>query len=339
MDSLTQIVLGAGVGEAVLGKKIGNKAMLWGAIGGTIPDLDVVSQFFADEFIALSWHRGFSHSMIFFILVSPLLAWLMGKIYRKKPEATFKEWTIFFFMVTFTHALLDCFTSWGTQIFWPFPWRVRFNNIFVADFLYTLPFLACVIWCMFYDRKSKKRRKINNAGLIISSAYMVFTLGSKYVGYQDVKADLERRGVEYTNLSTRPTPLNSILWSATLETETDYMVGYKSILDKADSVQWNYIPKNWELLEPYEDDETVQLLLFLTQGNYAALPMEDGVRLLDLRFGQPEGAGSDDERFVFSYYIRNTENGVEITPAETPEPTPEEASESLNFLWERLKGI
>ncbi len=36
MDSLTQIVLGASVGEAVLGKKVGNKAILWGAIAGTL---------------------------------------------------------------------------------------------------------------------------------------------------------------------------------------------------------------------------------------------------------------------------------------------------------------
>ena len=42
MDSLSQLVLGAAVGEAVLGRKLGNKAILWGAIGGTIPDLDVL---------------------------------------------------------------------------------------------------------------------------------------------------------------------------------------------------------------------------------------------------------------------------------------------------------
>ena len=41
MDSLTQIVLGSACGEAVLGKKIGNKALLFGGIAGTIPDLDV----------------------------------------------------------------------------------------------------------------------------------------------------------------------------------------------------------------------------------------------------------------------------------------------------------
>ncbi|MCB0468978.1 MAG: metal-dependent hydrolase, partial [Aequorivita sp.] len=48
MDSVTQIVLGAAVGEAVLGKKIGNKAMALGAIAGTIPDLDVLSSHFTD---------------------------------------------------------------------------------------------------------------------------------------------------------------------------------------------------------------------------------------------------------------------------------------------------
>ena len=46
MDSLTQIVLGAAVGEAVLGKKIGNWAIFWGAIAGTVPDLDVFLSYF-----------------------------------------------------------------------------------------------------------------------------------------------------------------------------------------------------------------------------------------------------------------------------------------------------
>ena len=65
MDSLTQIILGAAVGEAVLGRKIGNKAMLYGAIAGTIPDLDVISSFFTDTVSALEIHRGFTHSIFF----------------------------------------------------------------------------------------------------------------------------------------------------------------------------------------------------------------------------------------------------------------------------------
>ena len=72
MDSITQIVLGAAVGEAVLGKKVGNKAMLWGAIAGTIPDLDVIVGKFFQPITALEMHRGFSHSIIFALLFSPV---------------------------------------------------------------------------------------------------------------------------------------------------------------------------------------------------------------------------------------------------------------------------
>ncbi|MBT8293638.1 MAG: metal-dependent hydrolase, partial [Eudoraea sp.] len=70
MDSLTQIVLGAAVGEASLGNKVGNKAMLYGAIAGTIPDLDIIANYFTDTITATEWHRGFSHSIMFCVLLS-----------------------------------------------------------------------------------------------------------------------------------------------------------------------------------------------------------------------------------------------------------------------------
>ena len=65
MDSISQLTLGAAVGEVVLGRKVGNKAILWGAIGGTIPDLDVLSAAFMDTIDQLIIHRGFSHSIFF----------------------------------------------------------------------------------------------------------------------------------------------------------------------------------------------------------------------------------------------------------------------------------
>lgn len=42
MDSITQAVLGAAIGERILGKRIGNKGAVLGAIVATIPDLDVL---------------------------------------------------------------------------------------------------------------------------------------------------------------------------------------------------------------------------------------------------------------------------------------------------------
>ena len=42
MDTVTQIALGAAVGEATLGRKVGKRAILWGGICGLFPDLDVL---------------------------------------------------------------------------------------------------------------------------------------------------------------------------------------------------------------------------------------------------------------------------------------------------------
>ncbi|MCB0619960.1 MAG: metal-dependent hydrolase [Saprospiraceae bacterium] len=82
MDSLTQITLGAAVGEAVLGRKAGNRAMLWGAVGGTIPDLDVFANFVTDEMTALAFHRGISHSFFFAVLAPFAFGWLTHRLYQ-----------------------------------------------------------------------------------------------------------------------------------------------------------------------------------------------------------------------------------------------------------------
>lgn len=87
MDSLTQLTLGAAVGEATLGKKVGNRAMLWGAIGGTVPDLDVFSNLVADEISALAFHRAITHSFVFAGIAPLLLGGLVYQLYKKEGTA------------------------------------------------------------------------------------------------------------------------------------------------------------------------------------------------------------------------------------------------------------
>ena len=43
MDSITHTVLGACLGQVLAGKKIGKKAMLWGAVANNIPDIDIIT--------------------------------------------------------------------------------------------------------------------------------------------------------------------------------------------------------------------------------------------------------------------------------------------------------
>ena len=224
MDSLTQIVLGAAVGEVVLGRKVGNKAMLWGAIAGTIPDLDVLVKLFTDDIVrANEVHRGFSHSILFCILFAPLFGWLVSKLY-KKDNTTWKDWSKLIFWGLFTHPLLDAFTTWGTQLFWPFTYKISFKNIFVVDPLYTVPFLICVIVAMFYKRKNPKRRKINLLGIYLSSGYMLITLWIKWYTYDVFQKSLNEQNITYSEIQTKPTPLNTILWNANIETKDAYLI-------------------------------------------------------------------------------------------------------------------
>ncbi len=195
MDSLTQIVLGAAVGEAVLGKKVGNKAMLWGAVAGTIPDLDVASKLFVDTVTANELHRGFSHSILFSILAAPLLGWLISKLYKNK-EADWKDWTKLMFLGLFTHPILDAFTTWGTQLFWPLDYKIAINNIFVVDPLYTVPFLVFVIIAMFYKRTHPKRKRYNRYGLYVSSSYLLITLMLQQSAKANFSTSLENQHIQ-----------------------------------------------------------------------------------------------------------------------------------------------
>jgi len=148
MDSITQIVLGAAVGEAVGGRKMGNKAPFWGAIAGTIPDLDVFFRFFYHPIDSALVHRGFSHSILFAVLCSPIFAYLVHLIYKRKFE--YSTWFWLFFLGIITHPMLDMFTNYGTQFLWPLDYRITFNTVFVIDPLYTIPFGLCLLVTLFF---------------------------------------------------------------------------------------------------------------------------------------------------------------------------------------------
>ena len=119
MDSITQAVLGAAIGEAVLGKKIGNKGAILGAAVATIPDLDVALYLFYDKFEMLSIHRGYSHSILFSIIGVFLIAYILQRIKWTDTVGYWRRW-IFTWLALFTHMLLDAFMAYGTQLFLPF---------------------------------------------------------------------------------------------------------------------------------------------------------------------------------------------------------------------------
>jgi len=331
MDSLTQIVLGAAVGEAVLGKKLGNKAMLYGGIAGTIPDLDIISSYFTDTVTAISIHRGFTHSIVFAILFAFIFGWIVSKyeIYKNT-----KRWFWLFFWVFFTHSILDSCTTWGTQVFWPFDFRVAFKTIFVIDPLYTVPFLVFLILAMFQNRTSKKRRFYNNAGLIISSAYLVFTFLLKWIAFNQFESALEKQHIDYSQLNTRPSPLNTILWSANVVTEDSYLLANYSFFDSK-PITFESYPKNHHLLGNLVENEKVKRMISISEGWYIMSQDNGNLYFNDLRFGllslEPKS-----KNFVFKYKIE-VDNLGELTFTEEPK-VGRDGKKLLSDLWGRLRG-
>lgn len=332
MDSLTQIVLGAAVGEAVLGKKVGNKAMLFGAIAGTIPDLDVLARFFTDNITTIEVHRGFSHSILFSVLFAPVFGWLVYKLLPNK-EATWKEWSWLFFWGLFTHPILDSFTTWGTQLFWPFETRLAFQNIFVIDPLYTLPFLIFLILALFQKRSSEKRRKFNRLGLFVSSGYLVITLLLKGIAYQKFTQALEVQQIAYTAIDTRPAPFNTILWSANIDTEDAYLIANYSFFDSK-PIQFDSYPKNHQLLGSLETNDKIQRLMKIAEGWFIISEEDQQLYFSDLRFGLMS-VDAKGENFAFKYQLTNEQGDIEIE--ENPKSVGD-AKVLMKALWDRIWG-
>jgi inner membrane protein len=381
MDSLTQIVLGAAVGEVAAGKKLGNRAMLWGAIGGTIPDLDVYLRFFTDPVSATEMHRGISHSLIFAVgmafalsfavrkyprallviflgiiaaypvlratsFVMPMLmlvifgvvCYFIFKRYSLVDEASKGNWWNLFFWSIVTHPLLDAHTNWGTQFFWPFEYRLAYNNIFVVDPLYTLPFLIFLIMAMRIRRSDPRRAFYNKLGLIVSSSYMALTLVFKGIAHHQFAAQLEADHIEYVELDTQPTPLNSLLWSAQVQTKDGFRVGYYSLFD-SQPIQFSHeYPKNEAWIAPYRDQTVMQQLLRISKGWYMVEEKEGKLYFVDLRFTQM-GFDPDRSPFLWRFELKeNAQGQLEQAPLQPRLQNSDDMKNALGALWTRMWG-
>lgn len=307
MDSITQAALGAAVGEAVLGSKVGKKAPLWGAALGTLPDLDVLANPFVSEMTALAIHRGFTHSLLFIALATPLFGILLHRVHAR-PGASTRSWGLLVGLTLSTHVLIDCLTSYGTQVFYPFSdYPVILGTIFVIDPLYTVPLSLGLIVALFYTPGSRPRRVANYVGLGLSSIYLLLTMVNK-VHVNDVFAQaLERQGHAVERIFTKPMPLNNLFWSAIAEDSTGFWIGYYSLLDRSNRIDFHRVPKNHDALGDAHDTKAMARLRWFSRGYYTVSQRDDRLYVHDLRFGRSDfGVGTGTAPYVFTF--RLTEN-------------------------------
>lgn len=282
MDSVTQMALGAAVGELVLGRRIGNKALLFGAVVGSLPDLDVLVPF-AGAVESYTYHRSFSHSLLVLTLVSPFIAFILQKIMRKDELPFFWCW-LMAWLALITHPLLDGFTVYGTQLFWPlsdFP--VSGSSVFIIDPVYTV---ILIFGLIFACRRTIKGHHMNSAALVLSSIYLAWSMAAKFIVHSTVEESLNQQSVSYKRLLTTPMPFNTIGWRFVAMQDDGYLTGYYSLLDPADSKLVTYRYESDEsLLKGIEEHWPVQRLKKFTHGFYKVQRVEDEIQMVDLRMG------------------------------------------------------
>ena len=158
MDSLTHIALGACIGEAFFERGFGKKAMWWGALAQSIPDIDFISSVWLNTSEALLAHRALTHSILFAILISPLFSLIAERIHRPH-NISYRKWYLFFFIEVFVHLFTDSFNNYGIGWLEPFSHlRFSFNLIYIADPFFSLVPVISLIMLIVLNRYNLKRK-------------------------------------------------------------------------------------------------------------------------------------------------------------------------------------
>lgn len=269
MDTLTHCAIGAAIGEVALGRKLGNRAMLWGALLGNLPDIDVVLSPFTDSVHLLTYHRGLTHSLLVTLAAAPLLGWLLARRYRKEGVG-WQRSTLLCLLALLSHLLLDACTTYGTPLLLPFsPHRFAFNNIFILDPFYTTPLLVCTLAALGIRRASPWRRQLAWLGLTLSTLYLAASFGGKYEAQRVFTRALAEQQIAAERFVTAPTPLNTVLWYCVAENRDGCYLGYYSLLDRDPRIVFSFVPRRDELLGEAVSDETFQRLVRFSDGYYS----------------------------------------------------------------------
>lgn len=286
MDSLTQVALGAAVGFAIGGRRLGRKAMVWGGLLGALPDLDVFVPM-GDAVADFTYHRSWSHSLFVMALATPPLAWCIRQAHGGSAEDRWRWWGLVLGTL-WTHALLDAFTVYGTQLWWPLPHTpTSWSTVFIIDPLYTLPLLVgCWLGWRRYAERPGSALLANALGLLLSTGYLGATVAAKFRVEQAVERAIQARGLHGARYLTTPMPLNALLWRVVVfeASRERYHEGFYSLVAD-DELRLRAFDATSQWPERLPDPSAYHRLRWFTDGFCAMRRVDDRIVVTDLRMG------------------------------------------------------
>ncbi|MDR1340900.1 MAG: metal-dependent hydrolase [Prevotellaceae bacterium] len=306
MDSLTHILTGVALGQLFSGEKDRSKPLIWGAIAGSIPDLDTVFQPFISTESSMLFHRGFSHSLLLWALCSPLLALLINRIYKGDRRSYFK-WLKISATAWLSHLLLDLFNTYGTGIFEPFSHaRIAYDAVNVFDLLYLIPVLLISVLYIFIIKKHIAKFMLAALALLFSVCYISFSAMVKFTVETTAEIQCIRDDISPKRILSSPLPLSNLAWKVVIDSGEGYYAGvYYGFWKKR--TKFDYIPKNESLEKRFEAYDSFRKLKRFTKDWYVFDETDGKVTLYDLRF-----SSLNREKYVIGFPLEIKENSLKI---------------------------
>ena len=332
MDSITQAALGATVAGISAGKQTSKKVLLWGAVAGTLPDLDIIHSFFTDDVSRLVSHRGVTHSFI----VVPFAAYLFSRLFvwlAPRTALSAKQWFWLFFWCFTTHIILDLVTVYGTQIFYPFTrYPYALSSLFIIDPFYTIPLIGGLAYFALSKTPAGHRRRVLISIAALTSLYIMTAIVFKTYASHRFEAALDRQEINYRQFNTLNSPFNILVWRAVVMTEDANLNAWYSILSPNKPIVFNQTVaySEREKLNAFATPGSdLARLISFSKGFYRYEEDTEGIRWVDLRFA----AGG---RHPFRYLVAVRNDEGELQPLTTATRLPMGERPPMKVIFDEL---
>ena len=329
MDSITHLFVGAAIAAAIAPPAQRRAALLAGAALNSLPDLDVLPLFLTDDpVIRMTWHRAATHSLLVLPIVGYLL-WLFFKGRGGRVSQAPVRWFWIFQATLLTHPLLDAFTVYGTQLWWPLDVPpAMWSTLFIIDPALTLPLMVgCVVAAFAGARRAGQRALV--AALSISVAYLGWSLVAKHMVDRVAGQSLAAIGLGDAPRFSVPMPFNTLLWRVVAMTPDGFVEGERSLVADHGAMQFTAHRSDTQALAAVREQPDVAKLLWFNHHFMKAQVRDDTLVLSDLRMGS-----EPDYSFRFAVAERAGDGWRAIPTKQMRWPW--EASRRLGPMWTRI---
>lgn len=230
MDPLTHGLVGALAAQAVTRHRRIRPTLITGFFAALLADLDMFIYSTSDPLLNVEIHRQFTHSLLF-IPVGALVAALIMFWFQRR-YLSMAEVYVISFVGFATSGLLDAFTSYGTQLFWPFSdARFAWNMVSVVDPVITIG-LMVAFYMLFRPERHSLAPPRTSKWAYIGIGWLSFFLLFGYVQRERAKSatlDIAREQLHIIDrMVVKPTLGNRVLWRSTYITnDTIYTNGVR----------------------------------------------------------------------------------------------------------------